>query len=448
MESSSNAGPEVRSELPKRRFSLSGRLSALVAATVTVSVLIAVVIGRLGLSVPLTAALALLIALPLSLFATRNFSGRISRSLTALLDGVRGFRDEDFSLRLAVRGSDEISELIGVYNEMGDVLRSQRTDTVQKELLLDTILQGSPTAILLTNAANRIVYGNRAAREIIAPQLDGRPLAEVMEPMPLAMREAVASDRDVLFTLPGADREETFHVIRRTFHLNTQRHALIMVERLTPELRRQEVAVWKKAIRTMSHELNNSLAPISSLVHTVRHVVGKPEHAHHLEEISATLDERLVHLRGFLEGYAEFARLPAPRRERFAWSEFVDELRRLYPFQLLGAARGEANLDRTQMQHAVINLLKNAMESGSKPEDIALEILQIGGGTQIRVFDRGSGMDDATRRQAMVPFYSTKPTGTGLGLAICNEIVDAHGGRLSLHGREGGGTVVTIWIPE
>jgi two-component system nitrogen regulation sensor histidine kinase NtrY len=447
LESFSKGGPEGRSE-GRARWTLAGRLAAFVAIIVAVSVVLAIVIARIGLGVPLTVALALLVALPLSLLATRSYATRITRSLTALVDGVRGFRDEDFSLRLAVSGSDEISDLLRVYNEMGDVLRSQRTDTVQKELLLDTILQGSPVAIILTNPVERIVYANRAARELIGQPLDGRPLGEVMSQLPAAMRDAMTGDRDVLFTLPGSDREETFHVMRRSFRLNTQPHAMLMIERLTPELRRQEVAVWKTAIRTMSHELNNSLAPISSLMHTVKHVSGKPEHAHHLEEIYGTIDERLAHLRSFLERYAEFARLPAPRRERVAWSDLIEEVRRLYPFDLRGSARGEANVDRAQMQQVLINLLKNAVESGSTASEIALEITQAAGGTQLRVLDRGTGMAESTRRQAILPFYSTKPTGTGLGLAICNEIIDAHGGRLSLHGREGGGTVATVWIPE
>ena len=207
------------------------------------------------------------------------------------------------SPRLAVRGNDEISDLIRVYNEMGEVLRSHRSEAVQKELLLDTILQGTPAAIILLNPANRVVYANFAARDLVGERLDGRAFSEIIERLPVPMRDAVAADRDVLFTIPTTDREETFHLTRRTFRLNTQRHSLIMFERLTPEVRRQEVAVWKKAIRTMSHELNNSLAPISSLTHSMRHVVGRPEHAHHLEEIYATIEERLRHLRVFLEGY-------------------------------------------------------------------------------------------------------------------------------------------------
>ncbi|HSP33771.1 MAG TPA: HAMP domain-containing protein, partial [Thermoanaerobaculia bacterium] len=369
--------------------------------TAFVCVAVTLAVARLGLTSHGTAAVALLVALPVALLAAHSFAARITRRLTALVDGVRGFRDEDFSLRLAVRGSDEITELIRAYNDIGDVLRAQRTDTVQKELLLDTILQGTPTAIILVNPAGRIVYANRSGRELIGHRVDGLHFDDVVGELPLAMRDAIVSGRDVLFTLPGADREETFHVTRRTFHLNTQKHTLVMIERLTPEVRRQEVEVWKKAIRTMNHELNNSLAPISSLMHTVRHVAGKPEQAHHLDDIYATIHERLQHLRAFLERYGEFARIPAPRRERVEWNALLGEVRALYEFQLERPAHGSANIDRGQMQQVLINLLKNAYESGSDPSAIAVEIARVTDGTQLRVLDRGRGMPDDVRRQAM-----------------------------------------------
>ena len=281
-------------------------------------------------------------------------------------------------------GNDEISDLIRVYNEMGEVLRSHRTEAVQRELLLDTILQGTPAAIILLNSADRIVYANFAARDLAGERLEGRTFSEIAERLPAPMRDAVAAGRDVLFTVPTTDRDETFHLTRRAFRLNTQRHSLIMFERLTPELRRQEVAVWKKAIRTMSHELNNSLAPISSLMHSMRHVADKPEHAHHLEEIYSTIEERLRHLRQFLEGYAEFARLPAPRREPVSWNELLEEVRHLYPFELRAPAGAHGCVDRAQMQQALINLLKNAHESGSAPDEIAVEVAQVSGGTSPR----------------------------------------------------------------
>ena len=91
------------------------------------------------------------------------------------------------------------------------------------------------------------------------------------------------------------------------------------------------------------------------------------------------------------------------------------------------------------MEQVVINLLKNAHESGVDSKEVVVSVL--------RVLDRGRGMSDEVMRQALVPFYSTKPDGSGLGLALCNEIVEAHGGRMRLQARAGRGTAVECWIP-
>jgi nitrogen fixation/metabolism regulation signal transduction histidine kinase len=191
--------------------------------------------------------------------------------------------------------------------------------------------------------------------------------------------------------------------------------------------------------------LNNSLAPISSLFHSARHVQSRPEHHHRLDEIYETIEERLTYLRSFLDSYADFARLPAPRKVHVEWSALLDDVRTLYPFDVEGEVPPDGFFDRAQMQQLLINLLKNAQESGS--ESIAVSVTANGEGTLMRVLDRGRGMDDAVMRQALLPFYSTKPGGTGLGLAVCNEIIDAHGGRMTLQRREGGGTVVNCWMP-
>jgi signal transduction histidine kinase len=186
---------------------------------------------------------------------------------------------------------------------------------------------------------------------------------------------------------------------------------------------------------------------VNSLVHSARHVLEHPEHAGRLDEIYSTIEERLQHLRSFLEGYAQFARLPTPRKEHVSWTQLLGEVHDLYPFRVEGRPESKAFVDRAQMQQVMINLLKNAVESGSTAEEIVIGVEPSVHGTTLRVLDRGRGMDEATMRQALLPFYSTKPSGTGLGLAICNEIIDAHGGRITLHSRDGGGTTVTCWIP-
>jgi two-component system nitrogen regulation sensor histidine kinase NtrY len=434
----------------RRRLTLDGRLALVASIAAIVGGALAYVatiafrsIGVHPLIVSLAAALA--VAIPVAILVTRSIMRIPLKSLHVLGDGVRSFRDSDFSMRIAQLSDDEIGDLVAVYNEVADAMRTQRNDIYQKELLLDTILQGSPIAILLINAAERVVFANHAARELFgrATRLDGRYFDDVISILPPALGEAIAAGRESIFT---SDPEETFRFMQRHFHLNTQRHTLIMIERLTPELRRQEVSIWKKAIRTINHELNNSLAPISSLFHSARHVQSRPEHHHRLEEIYATIEERLGSLRSFLDSYAEFARLPAPRKAPVRWDALLDDVHALYSFEVEGRLPDEGYFDRGQLQLVLINLLKNAHESGS--DQVSVSVHSNGDGTLLRVLDHGRGMDDAVMRQALLPFYSTKPGGTGLGLAVCNEILDAHGGRVTLQRREGGGTVVNCWIPD
>ncbi len=379
-----------------------------------------------------------------------------TRVLGALRDGVQGYRDHDFSLNLAVDRRDELGELVELYNAVGDVLRDERSALIQREMLLETVFEATPTAIVLTDSRDRIVFINRAARELFFTRgrYEGRSFAEILAECPEGLREALASGRDSLFSLDQGGEEEVFHVARRVFELNGRRHDLTLVKRLTPELRRQEVDVWKRAIRTLSHELNNSLAPIASLARSVRLMVGRPEHEERLGSALDVIEERAVHLKEFLEGYARFARLPQPVKQEVAWGPFLAELRQVVPFEPEGeppSAPGRFGIyrfDAGQMQQALINLLKNAHESGSPPEEVRLAVEPLGeGGVRFRVLDRGTGMSEEGMRKALLPFYTSKPGGSGLGLPLCREIVEAHGGRLRIERRAGGGTAVVCWLP-
>ena len=436
------------------RFSLAGRLGLVVGADVLAVGGIAALLSAMNVPPAGVFAISGLAGILLTAFLLSRFWKPVRATLRAVNDGVRSFQENDFGLRLAAPGDGELRDLVDLYNRVGDTLRGERSAIYQRELLLDTLLQGAPMAILLVNELDRIVYANAAARQLVGAtrRLPGRVLDEVLGSAPEALRSSVASGRDSLFTWTsdGTDgQEETYRVVQRKFLLNTQTQRLIVIERITPELRRQEVEVWKKVIRVMSHELNNSVAPISSLFHSARHAATRPEQAHRLDDIFRSIEERISHLRDFLEGYARFAKLPPPRKELVSWPNFLENVRRFYPFATAGEApEAPGFFDPAQIQQVLINLLKNAAESGSAPEDVSVEVSSSPvGGAILRVRDRGRGMDADAMRNALVPFYSSKRDGSGLGLPLCTEILSAHGGALRLEQRPGGGTVVTCTIP-
>lgn len=387
--------------------------------------------------------IAVAIALPAALWSVQAIVRRFTELHAVLGNALSAFRDGDFSLRLAVRGEQEIAELKRLYNELADTVRNDRSELHHKEILLDTILQRTPIAVLLLNAADRIIYSNTTARDLLAggARLNGLLLDELSFATPL--RDALATFGDSLFR----HEDETFHLTQRVFQINLQPHRLVLLERLTPELRRQEVATWKRAIRVINHEINNTVAPISSLFHSARRAQEMPEHRHRLSEIYGLIEERLAFLRTFLDAYAEFARLPEPRKELVAWSEILNAVHALYDFRVDGNASLACPMDRAQLEQVLINLVKNAHEAGSDADEIVVSLERAANDCVLRVLDRGRGMSEEVMRQALVPFYSTKPGGSGVGLALCNEIIEAHGGRMRLQAREGGGTQVTCWIP-
>jgi nitrogen fixation/metabolism regulation signal transduction histidine kinase len=318
----------------------------------------------------------------------------------------------------------------------------------QRELLLDTLIQSTPLALVLTNARGAIVYSNNVARRMFANgrRLEGRRFAAILGTMPPALQSAVQSGQDGLFAVESEDGEESYHLSQREFVLNAQPHRLFLFKQMTREINRQEVATWKKVIRIIGHELNNSLAPISSLAHSGSLVLDEPER---LAGIFATIEERSNHLKAFIEGYSRFAKLPQPQPLGVEWREFLGALEQAVPFTVSGVLpRRSAWFDPAQIEQVMINLLKNAHESGSAPGDVRISVVALNGVHRVSVNDRGTGMPEKVLKNALLPFYSTKQRGSGLGLPLCREIVEAHGGRLSLANREGGGLSVEFSLPD
>lgn len=432
-------------------LSFAARLALGFTFALAVVALIATLLSQLPLPPWLIFLSAFGLGLPVGLFLLSRELRPVSNVLGALEDGISCLEDGDFSFRLAQQRSDELGRLTAAYNRAVAVLREERKTLREKELLLETALQRSPTATLLISAGGRVLYANIEAAQMLlgGGRLEGRAFADILAGCPPEMAEALADGGDGLFSTERDGELETFHVAQRFFTLDHRRHQLILLRRLTSELDRQEARMWKKVIRVISHELNNSLAPVSSLVHSANLALGKKEHHERMPRIFAAIEERLAHLRSFLEEYARFARLPEPKKEKVAWKGFLSRLQELYPYRLEGEPPAtDGFFDPTQIEQVLINLLKNAVEAAPGKEIVVRLQAAPQGGTLIQILDQGPGMDADLLRGALLPFFTTKKTGTGVGLPLCREILAEHGGRLSIRNREGGGLAVTCFLPE
>lgn len=390
------------------------------------------------------------VVLAVGLIAIHHERAPAAAHVRALSTLVAAWSDADFATSIRVPLDPDLADLTVALNGLGAQLRDERQRLVQRELLLDTVVQNTPTALLLTDPRQRVVYGNLAARELFGLQgrMEGHAFDELIERLPEALADTLRGGQDGLVTLASDGEEEVFHVTRRTFELHGRRHQLTMLRRLTRELARQEVGTWKKVIRVISHELNNALGPIASMAHTGRVYAERGDKAS-LLKIFATIDDRARHLETFIGGYARFAKLPSPRLAAVPWATLLEGAIQVEGVRILPALpEAPAWIDRAQIEQVLINLVKNAIEAGSPPEGVEIQVQDAGPQFLLQVRDRGSGMPPLVLEQALLPFYSTKRSGTGLGLALAREIAEAHGGRIRLANRADGGLAVSLWLPK
>ena len=439
------------------RRSLAGRLLFWLLPLLAAAIALPLVLVQWLDDPWLVGVLSALVIVPLAAWLVRRALMPLNSLFRALSGSVSTYRDGEYNFGIHWNGRDDLGDLVRAHAELGEVLREQRQGLVQRELLLDTMVQNTPVAMLLVAAGGdgvpRVVFANLAARKLLHGgwKLEGQRLGDLLAGTPAEMRHAMQRGGDGLFAVGSDgddDEEQVYHLARRHFRLNGRKHELLLLRLLTNELRRQEVQTWKKVIRVISHELNNSLAPIASLAHSGGELVRRGRHER-LEEIFGTVEERARHLEGFIRGYARFAKLPQPLLNTVDWGNFLGGLQRQIAFELETPVDGmSSRIDQAQMEQALLNLLKNAHESGSEAAPVSMRLTRLPDWLRIEVLDRGTGMNDSVLQNALVPFYSTKRNGTGLGLALTREIVEAHGGRLSLHNREGGGLCVAIQLPD
>lgn len=374
--------------------------------------------------------------------------------LRLIRTGAELVAEQDFTSTFQPVGQPEMDALIGVYNRMIEELRGERLRLQEQHHFLGQVLEASPAGVLLLDHDGRVSEANPAAGRLL-----GVPEAELGG---LRVEEVPGPLGDGLAALPGgasrmvAAGSRRLKLSRGELYDRGFPRGFFLLEELTEELRASEKAAYEKLIRTLSHEVNNSIGPVRSLLESVAEHRESlpPADRRDFDRALEVAGTRLDHLGSFMRGYAEVVRLPPPERRPCDVAALVDEILVLLRPEL--ARRRIASewderenaapidLDRNQVEQVLVNVLRNAMEAIGEDGRIALSLTRKDGRPTLTIRDSGPGVPEEARTHLFTPFFSTKRNGRGLGLTLAHEILTQHGFRFSLENHPLGGAVFTV----
>jgi two-component system nitrogen regulation sensor histidine kinase NtrY len=365
---------------------------------------------------------------------------KVALPLQTISNVLESLREGDFSLRARGAGnSDALGEVVTDVNALGTTLKEQRLGAVEATALLQNVLQGLDAAVFAFDAGQFLKLVNRAGERLLAApaeKLIGISAAE------LGLAPCLEGDGSRLMEISFPGGAGRWELRRAKFWQSGSPHQLIVLSDLSKALREEERQAWKRLIRVLGHELNNSLAPIKSIAASLAALLQRDPRPSDWEEDArgglAVIVNRGESLSRFMEGYARLAQLPSPRLQPVnvsAWIRRAACLETRLEVSVIQGPELVIQADGDQLDQLLINLVRNAVDA----VQLTGGAVQVGwakarSAVEVWVDDEGPGISNEAN--LFVPFFTTKPHGSGIGLALSRQIAEAHQGSLVLENRK------------
>ncbi len=386
------------------------------------------------------------------------WSYRLYRSfiqpLEFMASGVDAIRDKDFNVKFVKTGSHEMDKLINVYNDMIDNIRQERTTLQEQHYFLEKLIQASPTGIVILDYDDRLSEVNPKALDFleISDTWRNKPFSDFDHPLLNAIA-AMEPDSSKVIALRGTERYKCQS--SRFIHQGFERK-FILIQELSKEILEAEKKAYAKVIRMMAHEVNNSMGAINSILSSLMefYEMEDPDLDKEAKASLSIAKDRNERLNLFMRNFASVIRLPEPFMERISLQKMLSDITRLMEAQ--GKAKQInfdlqlpekeifTNLDLRQMDQALVNIVKNAIEAIGEKGTIRVQLIETP--LAIRIEDNGSGLTQEEADQLFSPFFSTKMDGQGIGLTLVKEILMNHNAQFSLRTLDSGWTRFEIGL--
>jgi len=421
-------------------------------ATLVPAVMLLVTLWYYQASINLMVLVFLLLFCLIGFCATTLYQ-RINYQFYTLSNLLEGMSHGDYSLRgRRISEHDALGQLVGQINALADTLTEQRFAAMESQLLVEKVIQHIDVAILAVDDKQHIALINPAAESL----LNVSQSQALQKPINVIGAQSLLETKSHQVTELGfAAGRGQFQVIRDQYREHGHQHELFFITNVQMLLREHERQAWQNLIRVLSHEINNSLAPIASFATTLQGLARKeelaPDFAENLHHGLGVVSERAKRLKEFIDSYRRLSHLPEPKKEKVDLKELVAQL---VPLLSQREICQEITLDQSilldpvQMEQVLINLFKNADEAmANKAGAIVFRAYQESDTVVIEVVDSGTGIQKSDN--LFTPFYTTKKHGSGIGLVLSRQIIEAHQGYLDIENRiDAQGVVVKIVLPH